>query len=206
MGDLSILGNLVAAIHSIRSEHIVNQVEDLDESQEVDQITSKLLVLESECEEFENIELVGRLKKILSDLLISNEKSKSTSAFLLQSNQSNDSSSSSDNVLSDVTAIIESNNIFNTIRTNVIQEIRTAIALIDDNGDALIDTNFKTVNAQKKKKNDNYFTSFNFDDLPEYEHLEVTLKILRNDPCKEHSLKKILDMDCDELVEHPQWR
>lgn len=45
----------------------------------------------------------------------------------------------------------------------------------------------------------------NFDELPDYEPLDITLNILTEDPCNMIGLRKILNMDAGDLHEHPQW-
>jgi hypothetical protein len=59
MADLSILSNLVAVNHNIRAEHIGNWTTDnLKAIDEVDEISSSLLVLESQSEQYDKLELV----------------------------------------------------------------------------------------------------------------------------------------------------
>ena len=69
MGQSDILDNLIAAIHSIRSTHLIKNNEKFDQHEEVDLIINSLLVLESQLEEFESIEIVKRLKEVLSGLI-----------------------------------------------------------------------------------------------------------------------------------------
>jgi len=56
------------------------------------------------------------------------------------------------------------------------------------------------------KKKPKTYTTFNFDDLDAYEPLETTLSVLRANPCDEGALAKLVEMDVDDLVDHPQWR
>ena len=46
MGQSDILDNLIAAIHSIRSTHLINNDAKFDEDEEVDLIVNSLIVLE----------------------------------------------------------------------------------------------------------------------------------------------------------------
>eukprot|EP01041_Mallomonas_annulata_P004652 gene4652-9231_t len=49
------------------------------------------------------------------------------------------------------------------------------------------------------------FMSFNFDDLPDYEPLEVVLGLMRSDSMDIVPLDKLLQMDTMDLEEHCQW-
>jgi hypothetical protein len=66
------------------------------------------------------------------------------------------------------------------------------------------------------------YTVFNFDDLPDYEPLEVILQMLRHPDSVEQGLEKLLkvahiilllsltlimwtQVEIDELIDHPQW-
>ena len=59
--------------------------------------------------------------------------------------------------------------------------------------------------GNKKQKSSGYF-SFNFDDIPLFEPLEVTLSMIRQPfPAASRGFAKLLELDMGELVEHPQW-
>ena len=60
-------------------------------------------------------------------------------------------------------------------------------------------------NQLKKAKASEAYAVFNFDDLPEYEPLEMTLVSLRANEVDKDALKKVLVMDMSDLCEHPQW-
>lgn len=192
MADPSILANLVAVIHDIRAAHLGNWTTDnLTEKDEVDEVLSSLLVLESQSEHFDNLELVKHLKSLFTGLV--------TAA----NSQKQRSDSSSGNIsINDA----ERKTVFDSIRKESFSAISRAISNIENDEEALLQTSYRGLKAFKKKRNDGHFTSFNFDDLPEYEHLECTLAVLRADFCSEIALRKLLMMDQDELVEHPQWR
>jgi hypothetical protein len=49
------------------------------------------------------------------------------------------------------------------------------------------------------------FSDFNFDDIPDFEPLELSLVVLRSNPFDESTLTKILNMEVDDLFEHFQW-
>lgn len=65
--------------------------------------------------------------------------------------------------------------------------------------------NSNSTTNEKKAKLSNGFMNFNFDDLPSFEPLEVTLQILRVDHTDVTALTKLYNMDMSELIEHPQW-
>ena len=70
MTDPSILSNLVAVIHDIRAEQIGNWTTDnVSAVEEVDAILSSLLTLESQLEQFDNLELVKHLKGLFTGLV-----------------------------------------------------------------------------------------------------------------------------------------
>lgn len=189
MTDPSILSNLVAVIHDIRAEQIDNWTTDnVSAVEEVDAILSSLLTLESQLEQFDNLELVKHLKGLFTGLV---------TAANSQSDDSVDNISVNDAARKTV---------FDSIRKDSFDAISRAISNIENDEEALLQTSYASLKAFKKKRNDGYFTSFNFDDLPEYEHLESTLAVLRADLCSEIAIRKLLTMDQDELVEHPQWR
>ena len=189
MTDPSILSNLVAVIHDIRAEQIGNWTTDnVSAVEEVDAILSSLLTLESQLEQFDNLELVKHLKGLFTGLV---------TAANSQSDDSVDNISVNDAARKTV---------FDSIRKDSFDAISRAISNIENDEEALLQTSYASLKAFKKKRNDGYFTSFNFDDLPEYEHLESTLAVLRADLCSEIAIRKLLTMDQDELVEHPQWR
>ena len=57
----------------------------------------------------------------------------------------------------------------------------------------------------KRSSSSHGFSYFNFDDLPEYEPLEVSLVLLRADPEDLFALNKVRAMDPEDLLEHQQW-
>ena len=60
--------------------------------------------------------------------------------------------------------------------------------------------------GSKKQKASGYF-SLNFDDIPMFEPLETTLIVLRKPfPANIDGISSLFEMDCGELVEHPQWK
>jgi hypothetical protein len=62
MADLSNSSNLVAVIHNIRAEHIGNWTTgNLTAIDEVDEISSSLLILESQTEQYDKVEFVKPL-------------------------------------------------------------------------------------------------------------------------------------------------
>jgi hypothetical protein len=62
----------------------------------------------------------------------------------------------------------------------------------------------RALNSSKNVK-DKIMNLFNFDDLADYEPLEVTLQALRQINISYEVFDKILSMDAGELIEHPQW-
>lgn len=192
MTDLGICENLVPLIHSIRSDQILRHPPDVSTEEEVEAIIAYLISLESLNENFDGLQLVRQLKSTLSGLLISDVPSS-----ILGDDDPVDNISVDD---------VARKSVFESLRKETFKTISTAIFVIEDNKDALLQTKFTPSKINKKKKNDGYFTSFNFDDIPEYEHLEVTLKLLRSDHCSEGVFRKLVGLDVDELVEHPQWR
>lgn len=192
MTDLGICENLVPLIHSIRADQILRHPPDVSTEEEIEAIIAYLLSLESFDENFDGLQLVRQLKSTLSGLLISDVPSS-----ILRDDDPVDNISVDD---------VARKNVFESLRKETFKTISTAIFVIEDNKDALLQTKFTPSKINKKKKNDGYFTSFNFDDIPEYEHLEVTLKLLRSDHCNEGVFRKLVGLDVDELVEHPQWR
>jgi hypothetical protein len=192
MADLSVLSNLVAVIHDIRAEHIGNCLSDhLTAEDEVDEILTSLLMLESQSEQFDNLELVKHLKSLFTSLVTAANSQKQGSDDSVDNISINDAARKT---------------VFDSIRKESFSAISRAILNIENDEEALLQTSYTSLKASKKKRNDGYFTSFNFDDLPEYEHLESTLAVLRADLCSENGIRKLLTMDQDELVEHPQWR
>mmetsp|Transcript_4028 Transcript_4028/g.6240 ORF Transcript_4028/g.6240 Transcript_4028/m.6240 type:complete len:1201 (+) Transcript_4028:63-3665(+) len=59
--------------------------------------------------------------------------------------------------------------------------------------------------VSRKKSRGGGFSIFNFDDLPDFEPLEVVLQLLRDKDTVVHGLNKLLVVGMDELFEHPQW-
>lgn len=192
MTDLGICENLVPLIHSIRADQILRHPPDVSTEEEVEAIIAYLISLESLNEKFDDLQLVRQLKSTLSGLLTSDVPSS-----ILRDDDPVDNIS-----VDDVARKI----VFESLRKETLKTISTAISAIEDNKEDLLQTKFTPSKVNKKKKNDGYFTSFNFDDIPEYEHLEVTLKLLRIDHCNEGVFRKLVGLDVDELVEHPQWR
>jgi hypothetical protein len=192
MTDLGICENLVPLIHSFRADQILRHPPDVNAEEEVEAIIAYLISLEALNEKFDDLQLVRQLKSTLSGLLTSDVPSS-----ILGDNDPVDNISVDD---------VARKNIFELLRKETFKTISTAISAIEENKDALLQTKFTPSKVNKKKKNDGYFTSFNFDDIPEYEHLEVTLKLLRSDHCNEGVFRKLGGLDVDELVEHPQWR
>ena len=192
MTDLGICENLVPLIHSIRADQILRHPPNVSTDEEVEAIIAYLISLESLDDKFDDLQLVRQLKSTLSGLLTSDVPSS-----ILGDDDPVDNISVDD---------VARKNVFESLRKETFKTISTAISAIEDNKDALLQTKFTPSKVNKKKKNDGYFTSFNFDDIPEYEHLEVTLKVLRSDHCNEGVFQKLVGLDVDELVEHPQWR
>lgn len=192
MTDLGICENLVPLIHSIRADQILRHPPNVSTEEEVEAIIAYLISLESLDDKFDDLQLVRQLKTTLSGLLTSDAP-----LLIIDDDDPVDNISVDD---------VARKNVFETLRKETFKTISTAISAIEDNKDALLQTKFTPSKVNKKKKNDGYFTSFNFDDIPEYEHLEVTLKLLRSDHCNEGVFRKLVGLDVDELVEHPQWR
>jgi hypothetical protein len=192
MTDLGICENLVPLIHSSRADQILRHPPNVSTDEEVEAIIAYLISLESLDDKFDDLQLVRQLKSTLSGLLTSDVPSS-----ILGDDDPVDNISVDD---------VARKNVFESLRKETFKTISTAISAIEENKDALLQTKFTPSKVNKKKKNDGYFTSFNFDDIPEYEHLEVTLKLLRSDHCNEGVLRKLVGLDVDELVEHPQWR
>ena len=191
MTDFGICENLVPLIHSIRADQILKHPPDVSTEEEIETILAYLASLESLDTKFDDLQLVRQLKLTLSGLLASDVPS----------------STSSDDFVDNITVNdVARKIVFESLRTETFRTVSTAISAIDENKETLLQTKFTPSQIRKKKKNDGYFTSFNFDDIPEYEHLEVTLKLLRADHCSEKILQKLAGIDVDELVEHPQWR
>jgi hypothetical protein len=82
------------------------------------------------------------------------------------------------------------NTVLDSVRNESFGAMSRAISNIENDEEALLQTSYTGLKAFKKR-NDGYFTSFNFDDLPEYEHLECTLAALRADLCSDTALRKI---------------
>jgi hypothetical protein len=185
MKDSSILNNIVATVHSLRSA--ANRSYSCEEEDgEVGNLTDFMLVLESQLDTFRDLEVVKRLKSIISKNL----------PQLIVSDDAIDYNPSGD----------VRKSVFECVRKDILIELTELIQVVENDSDELLKVNFEFESANKKKKSDGYFTTFNFDDLPEYEHLEVSLKVLRSTHCNEHIIQKILESDVDELVEHPQWK
>lgn len=188
------LADVVAAIHCIRAADVSAISSDRDnrtEEDDIAKIISSLLTLESHFDDFENLGLIKQLKETLSDLMRSDARS----------------SSSDDNCVGNIS--IDDNarkSLFDKIRKETFLSIGEEIEVLKCDNEALLRTNHPGLKPNKKKRNDGYFTSINFDDLPDYEPLELTLKTLRGDHCCEKSLRKIFELDADELAEHPQWK
>ena len=191
-GNLS-MADIVAAIHRIRATDVSTSSSDRDsqEDDEIVKIISSLLTLESHFDDFENLGLIKQLKETLSGLMRSDPRSSSSD------------DNSVDNISIDDSA---RKSLFEKIRKETFQTIADEIEVLRCDNEALLRTNHPGLKPNKKKRNDGYFTSINFDDLPDYEPLELTLKTLRESHCCEKSLRKIFELDADELAEHPQWR
>jgi hypothetical protein len=74
--------------------------------------------------------------------------------------------------------------VFDSIRKESFGAISRALSNIENDEESLLRTSNTSLKAFKQR-NDGYFTSFNFDDLPEYEHLECKLAALRADLCSD---------------------
>jgi hypothetical protein len=185
MKDSSILNNIVATVHSLRSA--ANRSYSCEEEEdEVENLTDFMLVLESQLDTFGDLEVVKRLKSIIS---------KNLPQLILSNGAINYNPS-----------VHVRKSVFECVKEDILIELIEYIQVLEKDSDELLKIDFELESAYKKKKSDGYFTSFNFDDLPEYEPLEVSLKLLRSAHCNEHVIQKILDSDIDELVEHPQWK
>ena len=68
----------------------------------------------------------------------------------------------------------------------------------------LTNTVFEDVSSKKHKTGESLFSSFNFDDLKDFEPLEVVLRELRKDPNSKEGVEKLMTMDTLEMVEHSQ--
>ena len=49
------------------------------------------------------------------------------------------------------------------------------------------------------------FASFDFNNLPDFEPLENTLVLIRENKYNKEDFYKLLDIDTNELLDHPQW-
>lgn len=185
MKDSSILNNVVATVHSLRSA--ANRSYSCEEEDdEVGNLKDFMLVLESQLDTFGDLEVVKRLKSIIS---------KNLPQLIL-----------SNGAINYKPSVHVRKSVFECVTEDILIELTEYIQILEKDSAELLKIDFELESAYKKKKSDGYFTSFNFDDLPEYEPLEVSLKLLRSAHCNEHVIQKILDSDIDELVEHPQWK
>ena len=198
-----VVRDVVAAIHAVRSQ--LDLLPQQTEEQEVTLLLEQLKSLESKITEFDDLGVVKGLKTILLSQLTTSSALATTSSSLDEQ---------------DVSINVMRKKVFDIVRRDLIpllnQHIQSSLALTADSETAtsnqrdelLLNNTFSmTTSTSNKKQKSGYYSSFNFDDIPEYEPLEATLKLLRTNPCDEVALTKLLmEMELDDLVDHPQWR
>ena len=91
------------------------------------------------------------------------------------------------------------------VRLKLLNIVNAAIEQVNDSEELLATAFPDSCSANKKKRGVNYFSSFNFDDLPAFEPLETTLQLLRADASSTTALQKLMALEVGELIEHPQW-
>jgi len=91
------------------------------------------------------------------------------------------------------------------VRLTLLSMVNAAIEQVTDCDELLAIAFPDSSCASKKKRGVNYFSSFNFDDLPAFEPLEITLRLLRTQACSMAAMQKLMALEVGELIEHPQW-
>lgn len=143
--------------------------------EQVDAIADAMLKLERIYSDFDSLEIVKKLKEMLADQLLHDSL--------------------------DV-------NIRNHLQMRGFEPIRRAIISTQIPASSC-DLNLLAFQyaptSNKKQKSGGYSMSFNFDDFPMFETVDSMLAGLRNDLTDRESLNKILALDLNELLDHPQW-
>jgi hypothetical protein len=172
------LSDLIPCIHKLRNDEKENE---LNEEDEIEKIITSLKNLEFLSEDYEKFELVKNITNIIESFQIS---------------QNNDKDDINQNLNRKGISI-------ENVRMQLLKDLIPSINSITDI--EYLNTIMSNNQILKKHKSKGYFASFNFDDLPMIEPLELTLKLLRNDIHNEEALLKLFQYDPGELIEHPQW-
>lgn len=215
----SSLNDFVAAIHALRSQF---EEDTLTGDQEIAQLMDQLKKLETYITEFDDLAGVKELKSILLGQMNTSISSSGIADGVRSSsiiNSGNNSSSSSSGtslrvpIHENSTVHVMRKRVFEIVRTEFIPQLKQAIqtSLANDEAECrdvlLLNNAFSHVPVINKKQKGEFYSSFNFDDIPDYEPLETTLKLLRADHCSESVLTKLLlELELDDLTDHPQWK
>jgi hypothetical protein len=191
------LAELIPLMHRLRAQ-IHEERDVVDEEFDCSSLSDALVHAESLYDDFDELEIVKSLKAAISGHIGDSNMPtlSSIERSLIESGTGDEAATREliDNACNHVAASITDQ----VHKNNCVDD---AISCLGDN---LLNTKLSSY-SKKKSSGGNYFSSFNFDDLPEYEPLEMTLERLRSDPCDEEMLNKLFEMDVDELMEHPQW-
>ncbi len=179
--------SLVPVIHSIRK---MLPLSEGDAEEETELIMERLFHLESCLERYEEVELVRKLKGSIAKHILSPE-------------------TGSQDTMDDIEAEGEVSvqgfrNGLGPIRKAFLAELTETITAVTQ--DAIVtNTTLEPISSKKHKSGGSLFSSFNFDDLKDFEPLEVVLRKLRDDPNSNEGLGKLMSIEAVELIEHSQW-
>lgn len=195
MADLS-TPLLVSLVHGVRKELLKSDHFPVDSSgdseREVEVILERLLNLESFLDGYEDVEMVQQLKDNIAKHV--------SSPDMGSENALNDAE-----VAGDV-SVHSFRNGLGPIRKAFLGELTESISGVTQEM-ILSNTLYETGgnSSKKQKAGGSLFSSFNFDDLQDFEPLEVVLRQLRDDPNSQEGIQKLMTIDAAELIEHSQW-
>ncbi len=210
MSDKDILTDIIPVLHRLRRNVLDNQGclhhhlaiisnSGLNESPnfsedpieaEIDDLMHQLIHLEFYLDHFDRLSVVAALKNAIADHI--NITAKFPSA------------SQNDIGLISVAKLSHKKGL-DPVRLKILKLISSAIEQIATIDELLTTSLPDDLVSKKKKRCTNFFASFNFDDLPVFEPLEITLRLLRANSCSIIAFQKLMLIDIGELVEHPQW-
>jgi hypothetical protein len=164
-------------------------------------ISQALLHGESLYQDFDELQIVKTLKALIASRLGNAASSSALEAEVVASIDPNEAKRG------DSRAQLESK--CHGVAHNLCAEISALESIVKNivatlGEDELLNTRQPSL-SKRHPDGDSHLASFNFDDLPEYEPLESTLENLRRNPCDKSMLMKLFEIDCEDLVGHPQW-
>jgi hypothetical protein len=166
--------------------------ETLLEQEEVAQIMSYIVNLQSKFENFAELEIVRQLGAI-----VPLPPGPTNEATGLKGTSSADAAKEALSRARQVAGAI------NKIIVGLTGDIHGVTA--SDDSQLLQYDNLPVSTLSNRKSEDGGYFSFNFDDLPLLTPIDPILKVLRTNPWDISSLQSLLAKDSDDYFEHPQW-